>query len=184
MAKDSQQLVLAFFDDEAAADAAVQSLKAWDKATEEIKLGAIGVLVKDENGKIKSAKLGKRAGGKGAKVGLILGIIAAILSGGITLLGGVVGGAVFGGVLGSLFHKGLGLSKEDFERIGGELDSGHAAVGVLVGPDEAQKVADELASLGGKPETHEVTDEAIEHAAATEPEANAAIEAAAPPADA
>ena len=52
------QVVLGIFADEAAADAAVESLKAWDKATDEIKLGAIGVLVVDEDGQIKEHKLG------------------------------------------------------------------------------------------------------------------------------
>jgi hypothetical protein len=37
--------------------------KQWDKASEEIKLGAIGVLVKDDKGKIKTHKLGKRKTG-------------------------------------------------------------------------------------------------------------------------
>lgn len=178
-----QQLVLAFFDSEDAADAAVESLKAWDKASEDIKLGAIGVLVKDENGKIKSQKLGGRAGGKGAKTGVVLGIIAAILSGGVTLLGGVVGGAVLGGVFGSFFHKGLGLSKDDLARIGGELDAGHAAVGVLADDAEVERVSDELQSLGGKPEAHPVSDEAIEHAEAAAEAAPEPAEAEAAPAE-
>ena len=53
-----KQLVLAVFENEAAADGAVDALKGWDKATSEIKLGAIGVLVKDEKGKIKTHKVG------------------------------------------------------------------------------------------------------------------------------
>ena len=62
MAKQSQQLVLAFFDAEgAAADAAVAALKQWDKATDAIKLGAIGVLVKDEKGNIKTQQDWARA---------------------------------------------------------------------------------------------------------------------------
>jgi uncharacterized membrane protein len=180
-----QQLVLAFFDSEDAADAAVQSLKMWDKATEDIKLGSVGILVKDENGKIKTQKLGGRAGGKGAKTGVVLGIIAAILSGGMTLVAGVVGGAVLGGVFGSFFKRGLGLSKEDLARIGGELDAGHAAVGALVNEAEVERVSDELLSLGGKPETHPVSDEAIEHAeAAAEAAPEAAPAEEAPAADA
>ena len=42
-----KQVVLAIFPDEAAADAAVTSLKSWDKANDDIKLNAIGVLVLD-----------------------------------------------------------------------------------------------------------------------------------------
>jgi hypothetical protein len=164
MSMGSKQLVLAFFDNEAAADSAVDALKSWDKATDSIKLGAIGILVKDENGKIKQHKLGQRAHGKGAGIGVILGAVAAVLSGGVTLIAGLVGGTALGGVLGAFFHRSLDLSKEDLARIGGELDGGKAAVGVLANPDETAAVTDKLAGLGGKAETHEVTEEAMAHA--------------------
>jgi hypothetical protein len=172
MAK-GQQIVLAFFDTEDLADQAAAHLKDWDKASEDIRLGAIGVLVKDDKGKIKTHKLGARAGKKGAGVGVILGIIAAILSGGVTLLGGLVGGAMLGGVLGSFVKKGLDLSKEDLARIGAELDGGHAAVGVLVDASEVQLVSDELGSLGGRAEAHAVSEETLEHADAAVAEAPA-----------
>jgi len=151
-----KQLVLAFFGNEAAADEAVKAIKGWDKASKEVKLGAIGVLVKDEKGKIKTHKLGKRKTGGGA----VLGVLAAVLTGGISLLGG----AVAGGILGAFFHKGLGMSKDDLARINTELDGGKAAVGILAKPDEAAGVTAKLAELGGKPETHEVSDEAVEQA--------------------
>ena len=153
-----QQLVLAFFADEAAADAAVTTLKQWDKASKEIKLGSIGVLAKDAKGKVKTQKLGARH----TKTGVAAGVLAAVLSGGVSLLGGVV----VGGLLGAVFHKGLGLSKDDQARISGELDGGKAAVAVLAAPDEAAAVAAKLAELGGATETHEVTDEALDEAAA------------------
>lgn len=164
MSKGSKQLVMAFFANEAAADSAVAALKGWDKATKSIKLGAIGILVKDENGKIKQHKLGQRAHGKGAGIGVILGAVAAVLSGGVTLIAGLVGGTALGGVLGAFFHRSLDLSKEDLARIGGELDGGKAAVGVLVDPDEASAVADKLKELGGAVESHGVTEEAMAHA--------------------
>ena len=50
----SKTVVLAFFKDEVAADDAVESLKAWDKTDDDIKLSAIGVLVLDDKGKIKT----------------------------------------------------------------------------------------------------------------------------------
>jgi hypothetical protein len=150
-----KQLVLAFFESEAAADAAVDEIKKWDKASKAVKLGAIGVLVKDDKGKIKTHKLGKRKTGTGA----VLFALAGVLSGGISVLGG----AVVGGILGSFFHKGLGMSKDDLARIDSELDGGRAAVGVLAKPKKAVGLADKLAELGGEPESHEVTDEALEH---------------------
>jgi uncharacterized membrane protein len=149
-----KQLVLAFFKNEAAADEAANNLKHWDKASKEVKLGAIAVLVKDDKGKIKTQKLGQRKTGAGA----VLGALAAVLTGGISLLWGAVGG----GILGAFFHKGLGLSKDDLTRIDSELDGGKAAVGILAKPDEAAGVSAKLAELGGVPESHEVSDEALE----------------------
>ena len=151
-----KQLILAFFENEAAADDAANAMKEWDKATKEIKLGGIGVLVKDEDGKIKKQKLGKRKTGTGVLVGALVGI----LSGGLS----IVGGALAGGVLGAFFHQGLGLSKDDTDRIGSELDGGKAAVTVLAEPDEAEAVSDKLAELGGTPESHEVSEEAVAQA--------------------
>jgi len=152
----NKQLVLAFFESEAAADNAVDQIKQWDKASKEIKLGAIGILVKDDKGKIKTHKLGKRKTGTGA---IFFGL-AAVLTGGATLLAG----AVFGGVVGSFFRKGLGMSKDDLARIDGELDGGKAAVCILAAPDEAAAVTAKLAELGGIAESHEVSEEVVQEA--------------------
>jgi uncharacterized membrane protein len=153
---DKQHLVLAFFDIEAAADQAAEALKNWEKATEYMKVDAIGVVAKDENGKVKEHKLGKRAGKKGMGIGVALGVIAAIPTGGLSLIGSAAGGAVGGGVIGEFFHKGLKMTDEDVARIGRELDAGHAAVGVLTWDFETEAVAEKLKELGGTPETHEV----------------------------
>ena len=91
---------------------------------------AIGVLVLDDKGKIKTHKLGKRSVGKGAGIGLLLAVIAPP-----TLLAGVIGG----GLLGAFHHKGLGLKAEDRDRIAAELAGGKAAVGVLVDEDQATR---------------------------------------------
>ena len=150
----NKQLVIAFFENEDAADGAVDEIKQWDKASKEIKLGAIGVLAKDDKGEIKAHKVGKRKTGTGAVVGALVGV----LSGGVT----VVGGAVVGSVLGAFFHKGLGLSKDDLARFDDELDGGRAAVAILAEADEADDVSAKLAELGGEPEMHEVTEEALD----------------------
>ncbi len=152
----SKQLVLAFFDNEAAADQAVDAVKQWDKASKDVKLGAIGILVKDDNGKIKTHKLGKRKTGTGA----VLFGLATVLTGG-TLLAG----AVLGGIVGSFFRKGLGMSKEDLARIDGKLVGGTAAVCILATPDEAAAVSAKLAELGGKAESVEISDEVVQEAA-------------------
>ncbi len=143
-------VVLAFFGDEAAADDAVEQLKRWDKADDDVKLNAIGVLVLDDKGKIKTHKLGKRSVGKGAGIGLLLAVVAPP-----TLLAGVVGG----GILGAFHHKGLGLDAADRERIASQLEGGKAAVGVLAKADEADAIQARLTELGGTAEVHEVAEE-------------------------
>jgi hypothetical protein len=152
-----QQVVLSIFDDEAAADAAVEVLKAWVEESVYIKLDAIGVLVVDDKGQIKEHKLGRRSGGKGAGIGLVLAVIAPP-----TLLAGVVGG----GAIGHFHHKGLGLTQEDRDRITAELEGGKAAVGVLADTVDCVPIVAKLKSLGGTPEVHELSDEALEAVAA------------------
>ena len=159
------QVVLGVFPDETAADAAVASLKAWDKASDEVKLTSIGVLVLDEKGALKTNKMGTRSKAKGAGIGLVLAIVAPP-----TLLAGVVGGAI----LGAFHHKGLGMKTEDKARIGAELTGGKAAVGVLAKGDEADLIAGKLAELGADVEAIDVTDEALEAVAEAAPEAPAA----------
>ena len=154
------QVIIGTFADEAAADAAVESVKAWDQATEEVKLGAIGVLVLDDKGQVKEHKLGARSGKKGAGIGLVLAVIAPP-----TLLAGLVGG----GVLGHFHHKGLGLTTEDRERLIADLSGGKAAVGVLASAEEADAVAGKLTELGGDVEAHAVSDEALDAVAAAAP---------------
>ena len=143
-------VVLAFFSDEAAADDAVEQLKRWDKADDDIKLNAVGVLVLDDKGKIKTHKLGKRSVGKGAGIGLLLAVVAPP-----TLLAGVIGG----GILGAFHHKGLGLNSADRARIGSQLEGGKAAVGVLAKADQAVAIQTRLIELGGTAEVHEVAEE-------------------------
>ncbi len=168
------QIVFGIYPDEAAADGAVESLKAWDKANELITLGAIGVLVADEKGNLKQHKLGARDGKKGAGIGLVLAVLFPP-----TLLAGLVGG----GIVGHFHHKGLGLTPDDLARIGRELSGGKAAVAVLAtGDDQAGQISGKLAELGADVETHEVSDEALEAVAAAAPAAPEAPAAPATPA--
>ena len=155
------QVVLGVFADEAAADAAVESLKAWDKASDEVKLTSIGVLVLDDKGALKTNKMGSRSKAKGAGIGLLLAVVAPP-----TLLAGVVGG----GILGAFHHKGLGMSDADKARIGAELTGGKAAVGVLATGEEAGAITGKLAELGAEVEAIDVTDEALDAVAEAAPE--------------
>jgi|GEM_PF-407350 len=182
-------LVLAIFPNESAADQAVAEFKGWEQTSfasgtaadvscigslaqdcvhdpsEHMKSGALGVLVKDNNGEIKAHKLGARETTKGAGVGLVLGIIATVLSGGLALLAGVVGGTIVGGLIGSVVHHGLGMSDEDLRLLGEHLDAGRAAVAVLVPENEAAATSAELKKLGGDITTYQVSEEALQQVA-------------------
>jgi hypothetical protein len=144
-------VVLAIFSDEVAADAAAASLKESGVA----KGDAIGVLVLNEKGELKAEKVGKRSWGKGAGIGAVVALATPV---------GLAAGLIGGGLLGALHHKNLGLSDADRDRISSELQGGKAAVGVLAPVSEATVVVGKLTELGGKAETHPVSDEAVEEA--------------------
>jgi hypothetical protein len=152
----AKQVVLAIFPNEAAADAAAASLKSTGLAAGD----AIGVLVLDEHGEVKTEKVGSHSAGKGAGIGLVLGLLGPI---------GLGVGAVGGSLIGLLHHKGLGLKGEDHDRIAGELKGGKAAVGVLASAEQAPAVGTHLTSLGGEPEMYDATDEALDAAASAAP---------------
>ena len=142
----SKTLVLAIFEDESAADEAAAALRTSGAADRD----AIGVLCLDANGGLKEEKVGARSMGKGAGVGAAL-----FLLGPVGIVGGVVGGAA----VGALHHKGLQLNGSDRARISAELTSGKAAVGVLARGIDVRPISATLTDLGGRLETHEVSDE-------------------------
>ena len=153
-----QQLVLAFFPDEPAADNAAAALKDSGIAHHD----AIGIVALDADGKLKQDKVGARSTGKGAAIGGVLFLL------GPAILGvGVIGGTVAG----ALHHKNLGLSDADKARITVDLNAGKAAVAVMAHDDTAPAISDKLTQLGGSSESHELTDEALETAAADAPAA-------------
>ncbi|MFN8377235.1 MAG: DUF1254 domain-containing protein [Anaerolineae bacterium] len=156
MAKQGHQLILSYFDSESAADAAVSALKLWDKASPDIKLGGIGILVKDDKGKIKTHKLGSRKTGTGA----VLFALVALLTGGASL----IGGAIVGGIVGSFFRKGLGISKDELSQIDSALNGGKAAVAVVAHIEEVASISAKLEELGGESETHAIDEAAVAEA--------------------
>ena len=105
-----RQLVLAIFADEASADAAAEGLNRWAgqeaaaKMLDTHQIQAMGVLVLDENGKLKTEKLGPRSMGTGAGIGVILAMLTPI---------GLAVGIIGGGILGALHHRSLFTSKDD-----------------------------------------------------------------------
>jgi len=165
-----KQVVLAIFPDEAAADAAVESLKTWAKYSHE-KLDAIGVLALDADGKVKDQKLGKHTVGKGAGIGLVLAMATPV---------GLAAGVIAGGVLGAAHTKGLGLTDDNREQLGLALKDGKAAVGVLVDLHEAEALYAELTQLGGTVQLLATSEAALAEAAMTYPSRDASVAVVAP----
>ena len=159
-----KQLVLSFFADEPAADAAAVELKDSGVAPGD----AVGILVLDDVGDVRVDKVGARNWGVGAGVGACL-----VLLGPAALGVGVVGGTLAGG----LHHKGLKLSDEDRARISADLSAGKAAVGVLAKIEDGPAIREQLIGAGGVTSSHDVVDEAaVQAAAAEQPVAVAASE--------
>ncbi len=153
-----KQLVLSFFADEPAADTAAENLKDSGMASGD----AIGLLVLDDAGNLKTDKVGARSWAAGAGVGACLVVL------GPAILGvGLIGGTAAGG----LHHKGLKLSDQDKARISGDLGAGKAAVGVLARIEDASTIQKQLDEYGGVTSSHDLVDEAAVQAAAAEPPA-------------
>jgi hypothetical protein len=151
----NKQLVLAVFPDELAADSAAAALKESGIAHGD----AIGILVLDANGKLKQDKVGARSTGKGAAIGGVVAVLGTAVLGPAVLAGAAVG---------ALHHKNLGLSDADKARLTVELNAGKAAVAVMAPFDSAPAISDRLTQLGGTPESHELSDDALQAAGATE----------------
>jgi hypothetical protein len=150
------RVIISIFENEAAADDAVAFMTNAGLARND----AIGVLVLDEHGEVKTHKVGSRSFFKGAGIGALLGLLGPV---------GIGVAAAGGGLVGLLHHKGLGLDEADRDRIAAELANGKAAVGVLLSePEEAEGIVASLTDLGGVSESHAVSEEALKEAAAGE----------------
>jgi uncharacterized membrane protein len=139
-------VVVAIFDDQDAADSAIDDLKSWNNQSKAMKLGAIGTLNLEE-GEIVSRI--PRQIGKGAAIGVIAGTIAGILSGSIGILIGAAGGALAGGAVGSMFKKATNLRPEDMIRLKEELTDGKVAVMATVDEHEKENTSGKLKRYGG-----------------------------------
>jgi len=163
MAKDkNDHVVVAVFVGENEAKTAIEELQRWDKANDDIKLGAVCTISKDGD-KVKT-KAGRNTG-KGAKVGAVLFVASAVLTGGGTLVASAATGAVAGGAIGTLFKKSVHLNKEELQELGTKLDAGKVAVVATVDESEVAATSEKLKSLGGDVQHYEVPSEALDEVA-------------------
>lgn len=141
----NEHVVIAFFASKEMAEIAIGALKDWDQRNKEVKLGAIGLVFK-EDGEIKTSV--PRKTGRGMAVGAMLGLFAAAL-GPVGWIGAALGGGALGGVVGTLFKKSVDLDEAALQDIGAQLDAGK--VGVIVAVDEFEMVVavDQLRNAGG-----------------------------------
>lgn len=159
----NDNVVLAFFADEATAKDAIDGLKLWDRANDHIKLGAIGTISK-EGDKVKTS-VGRKVG-KGMAIGAAVGVIgAAVATGGASLIAGAIGAGALGGVLGAFFKRSMNLTQDEIAAIGKELDAGRVAVVVTCDDYEIPLVSEYMTGSGGAVRTYKVPAEALAEAA-------------------
>lgn len=150
MSKD-RKLVWGLFQNMEGAESAAYAMKGWDKASKDIKLGAIGAVYKNAKGNLKTKKFGSRNIGKGAEVGVVLGVLAAVMPA-VTLVGGLAAGAVGGAAVGMFSKKGLGLSHDELKQISDGIKEDQVVLIALVDDElEAAGLLDIMARLGGDP---------------------------------
>ena len=165
---EKRHLVITVFEDEAAATAAAEWLRKWERMNtdvDDVKFGAMGVLTAGEDREIKMHRVGKRDAKSGAGLGLVIGGLVGALTGGIGLLGGMAVGALVGGAGGGLIHKGLGMYEGDLAELTNQLCSGRAAVAIVVDEADVPVVTEQLVSLGGQTRVYECSLEELEKGA-------------------
>jgi uncharacterized membrane protein len=162
---DAEHAVIATFDSSMQAEQAANDLMDWDKTRPDINLGALGVLTRNAKGEVKTRSYGARNTGKGAKIGMGLGVMAAVFSGGLTLIPTAIGGAIAGAAAGSLSHKGLGLTDAERQELSAELEGGRAALLVMCNDSEVDPITDYLKLEGGRTLSHKIDPADLEAAA-------------------
>lgn len=144
----NEQILVAFFPSEEATDSAATALQEWDDANDDIKLGALGRLTVSD-GKLHAKRYGAARTTRGALVGGALGVLAAGVTGGLSLLAGALGGGAIGGVTGKLTAGSFGISDDATASIKQHLEGGGAALVVHCDHDELSATMHQLKSLGG-----------------------------------
>jgi uncharacterized membrane protein len=160
----TERAVIATFDSSAQAEQAANDLMDWEKTNPDISLDAIGVLTKNDKGEIKAKSYGARNTGRGAKVGMGIGVLAAVVSGGLTLIPTAIGGAIAGAAAGSLSRKGLGLTDTEEKRLSSDLGRGCAAILVMCNDSEVKAITDYLMLEGGRTLSHPIDSASLESA--------------------
>ena len=162
MADAPVQVVIAAFQDEGGASAALEQLKQAKKE----KLVAIkdaAVLRKDAQGKLHVNEIGDMTGTRGAGTGAVAGAVLGILTGGAALAAAGIG-AVAGGLAAKL--RDSGFNDERLKKLGAGLTPGSSAIVAVIEHTWVADLEKELQKAGA-----EVLTEAIASDIAAELEA-------------
>jgi uncharacterized membrane protein len=160
--KTTEHAVIATFDTSSQAEKAANDLLDWQKINSAINLGAIGVVTRNNKGEIKTKSWGEKNTDRGARLGVGIGVLAAVLSGGLTLIPTAIGGAIVGAAAGSLSHKGLNLTDAEKNQLNSELDKGCAAILVMCDDSEVKAITDYLMLEGGRILSHPIESASLE----------------------
>ena len=138
------ELVVAAFNDEKVADAALKELKAL-KREKLIGIQNAAVLRKDEKGKIHIKETADMGTGKGATIGGVAGAAIGLLAGPALVVPAAVG-ALVGGLTAKLRDR--GFSNQRLETLGESLTPGSSAIVAVVEHKWVQLVEQEMQEAG------------------------------------
>jgi uncharacterized membrane protein len=138
------QLVVAAFNDEKEADAALKELKAL-KREKLIGIVNAAVLRKDQKGKIHIKETADMGGGKGATMGGVAGAAIGLLAGPALVVPAAVG-ALVGGLTAKL--RDTGFSNQRLEKLGESLTPGSSAIVAVVEHKWVELVEQEMQEAG------------------------------------
>jgi hypothetical protein len=171
MANKNRNVVIAYFESLAKANAAIEQLREWDKSNPDILLGGIGLMYWDGQ-KIVTEQAGNRAAGTGAKVGTVVGVAAGILTGGVGLIGAALVGMTGGALVGALKKKGIHVTEEQLANITEQIKAGKFAVVAMADENEVNPTAAVLEAMGGTTQYVPVSAEAVDEMQAAADAAN------------
>ncbi|MFN2141181.1 MAG: DUF4332 domain-containing protein [Candidatus Promineifilaceae bacterium] len=160
MANKNDRLVVGYYANKAAAEAAAEDIKDWDRWDDDIKLGAMAILTIDPgSGKLHADEIGERSTKRGALWGTAIGAGLGLLTAGIALIPGIIIGAAAGAGVGALNHKSVGMSDADRDELVENLKLGGAALAVMCDDFEVEPVEARMVTEGGKVDSYTVPDE-------------------------
>jgi len=139
------KIIIAAFQEEDAADQALQTLKEA-KREKLISIDTAAVIRKDDDGKLHIKETADMGGGKGAGVGALVGGAIGLLAGPLGVAAGSALGAAVGGITAKLYDGGF---KDDrLRQIGTSLEPGTSAIIAVIEHRWVAELERELAEEG------------------------------------